>query len=111
MTTATTWLPAARPFTPEECATSWPPRASSPRASRPPCWRASGSSAVDECLAMLEVEVLHEDDRIELIDGELLIMPPFGDNHEEHHRLAELSCVFIPLASRAMSAGTGVYPA
>ena len=31
---------------------------------------------------MLEVEVLHEDDRIELIDGELLVMAPIGDNHE-----------------------------
>ena len=32
---------------------------------------------------MLEAGVLHEDDRIELIDGELLIMAPIGDTHEE----------------------------
>ena len=38
---------------------------------------------VDECLAMLEAGVLHEDDRIELMDGELLIMAPIGDPHEE----------------------------
>jgi Uma2 family endonuclease len=37
---------------------------------------------VDECMEMLEAGVLHEDDRIELIDGELLIMAPIGDNHD-----------------------------
>ena len=36
----------------------------------------------DEYLAMEGAGILHEDDRIELIDGEIIIMPPIGDPHE-----------------------------
>ena len=81
MTTATTWLPSARPFTPEECATL---TAAGIIAEDEQADVLAGKRrfTVDECLAMLEAEVLHEDDRIELIDGELLIMAPIGDNHE-----------------------------
>ena len=60
--------------------------------SRPPCWRAKRRFTVDECLAMLEAGVLHEDDRIELLDGELLIMAPIGDDHDNTTDwIAELS--------------------
>ena len=81
MTTATTWLPSARPFTPEECATL---TAAGIIAEDEQADVLAGKRrfTVDECLAMLEAEVLHEDDRIELIDGELLIMAPIGDNHD-----------------------------
>jgi Uma2 family endonuclease len=35
----------------------------------------------DEVQAMLEAGILHEDDRLELIDGQLLTMAPIGDPH------------------------------
>ena len=37
---------------------------------------------VDEYLAMEVAGILHEDDRIELIDGAIIIMAPIGDPHE-----------------------------
>lgn len=36
---------------------------------------------VDEYHRMGEAGVLHEDDRVELIDGEVISMPPIGDDH------------------------------
>lgn len=35
----------------------------------------------DEVLAMLRAGILHEDDRLELIDGQLIPMSPIGDPH------------------------------
>ena len=37
---------------------------------------------VEEYLAMEVAGILHEDDRIELIDGVIIVMPPIGDPHE-----------------------------
>ena len=81
MTTAATQLPAARPFTPEECAVLV---AAGIIAEGEQAAVLAGKRrfTVDECLAMLEAGVLDEDDRIELLDGVLLVMPPIGDNHE-----------------------------
>ena len=36
---------------------------------------------VDEYLAMEVAGILHEDDRVELMDGEIIIMPPIGVGH------------------------------
>ena len=82
MTTATTWLPAARPFTPEECAVLADAGIIA-EGEQAAVLAGQRRFTVDDCLAMLEAGVLHEDDRIELLDGELLIMAPFSDNHEE----------------------------
>ena len=99
MTTAATQLPSARPFTPEECATL---AAAGIIAESEQADVLAGKRrfTIDECLAMLEAGVLHEDDRIELIDGELLVMAPIGDNHDNTTDwLAELS--FIHFGDRA----------
>ena len=80
MTTTATGLPAARPFTPEEC---WVLVSTGIIAEDERAAVLGGTRrfTVEECLAMLEAGVLHEDDRIELMDGELLIMAPIGDVH------------------------------
>ena len=81
MTTAATQLPAARLFTPEECAVLAAAGIIT-ESEQADVLAGKRRFTVDECLTMLEAEVLHEDDRIELIDGELLIMAPIGDNHD-----------------------------
>ena len=80
MTTASTKLPSARPFTPEECAALV---AAGIIAEREQAEVLAGKRlfTVAESLAMLEVGVLHEDDRIELIDGVLIHMAPIGEYH------------------------------
>ena len=80
MTTATTWLPTPRPFTPEECAVL---AAAGIIAEDEQADVLAGKRrfTVDECWAMLEAGVLHEDDHLELIDGELIVMAPIGEYH------------------------------
>ena len=80
MTTTTTTMPPARPFSPEECA-----------AMAQAGIIAAGEEAdvrhgrhrftVDEYLAMEVAGILHEDDRVELMDGVIIIMPPIGLRH------------------------------
>jgi Uma2 family endonuclease len=36
---------------------------------------------VDEYYRMLEAGILHEDDRVELLEGEIVEMPPSGSHH------------------------------
>ena len=38
---------------------------------------------VDELYAMAEAGIVAEDERIELLDGEILVMPPIGDPHAD----------------------------
>ena len=37
---------------------------------------------VDECLAMLEAGILRKEERLELIEGEIIVMSPAGEYHE-----------------------------
>ena len=71
-------MPPARPFSSEECAAL--ARAGIIDAGEQADVLAGlRRFTVDEYLAMERVGILHEDDRIELIDGETIIMPPIGD--------------------------------
>lgn len=55
---------------------------------------------VSEYYALGEAGILCEDERIELLDGEIIIMPPIGDNHE--FSTDELTMLFVPpLVGRA----------
>ena len=82
MTTTTTQLPAARPFTPEECAALV---AANIIAEGEQAAVLAGKRlfSVAEYMAMGEADILHEDERIELLDGVIICMAPIGDNHEE----------------------------
>ena len=74
-------MPPARPFSPEECAAL--ARAGIIDASEQADVLAGRRRfTVDEYLAMEVAGILHEDDRLELIDGEIISMPPIGDPHE-----------------------------
>lgn len=39
--------------------------------------------SVDDYYAMLRAGILAEDDRVELLDGEIVVMPPIGPEHAE----------------------------
>ena len=62
--TTTVLAPASAPFL-EECA------------------RSRRLFTVDEVLAMDEAGIFHPEERIELLDGELIVMPPIGDPHAD----------------------------
>ena len=100
MTTTKTGLPPMRPFTPEEC-----------EALVAAGIIADGEQAavlssvrlfdVYEYLDMEKAGILHEDDRIELIDGKIIIMAPIGDSHV--FATDWLTMILAPLfAGRAM---------
>ena len=81
MTTTQTGLPPVRPFTPEECDALV---AAGIIAEAEQAAVLSGKRLfnVDEYLAMERAGILHEDDRLELIDGKIVIMAPIGKFHE-----------------------------
>ena len=80
MTTTVTGLPPMRLFTPQEC-----------EALVSVGIIAEGEQAdvltgarlfnVDEYLDMEKAGILHEDDRVELMDGKIIVMAPIGDSH------------------------------
>lgn len=101
MTTAKTHKPPAWPFSPQDCEAmvSVGIIAESEQAD---VLSGARRFTVDEYMALVEVAgVLHKEDRVELMDGEIIVMAPIGPPHEEgtdwlNMRLAPA------LASRAM---------
>ena len=99
-TSTTTAMPPARSFSAEECAAL-------ARAGIIDAGEQAEALAgrrlftVDEYLAMGVAGILHEDDRVELIDGEIIIMPPIGDPHETSTDWLNRLLV-PPLINRAM---------
>ena len=100
MTTTKTELPPMRPFTAAEC-----------YALIEAGIIAEGEQAavlagarlfnVDEYLDMEKAGILHEDDRIELMDGKIIVMAPIGDPHIGG--TAWLTMLLVPfLAGRAL---------
>ncbi len=73
-------MPPARPFSSEECAALV--RAGIIDASEHADMLAGRRRFnVDEYLAMEAAGILYKSDRVELIDGVIIIMPPIGDRH------------------------------
>ena len=74
-------MPPARPFSSEECA-ALVCAGIIDASEQADVLAGRRRFTVDEYLAMERAGILHEDDRIELIDGEIITMPPIGDPHE-----------------------------
>ena len=81
MTTTQTELPPMRQFTPEECDALV---LAGIIAEGEQAAVLSGTRLfnVDEYLSMVKAGVLHEEDRIELIDGKIVVMAPIGNHHQ-----------------------------
>ena len=79
-TKTTTELPPMRPFTPQECRALTAAGIIAP-GEQTAVLTGARPFTVDEYLAMERAGILHEDDRIELMDGKIIIMAPIGDYH------------------------------
>ena len=79
--TTTTLLQPKRPFTPAECMSLAVTGIIAPEELEAVL---SGARryTVDEYLAMVKADILHKEERIELIDGEIIVMAPIGEYHE-----------------------------
>ena len=80
-TQTTTALPPMRPFTPQECRALAAAGIIAPGEQTAVLTGARPFTA-DEFQDMEKFGILHEDDRLELIDGKIIIMSPIGDPHE-----------------------------
>lgn len=81
MTTTMTGLPPMRPFTPQECE-ALVSAGIIAVGEQPAVMAGTRLFTVDEYLDMVKAGVLHKEDRIELMDGKIIIMAPIGDYHE-----------------------------
>ena len=80
-TKTATELPPIRPFTPKECRALAAAGIIAPGEQTAVLTGARPFTA-DEFQDMEKFGILHEDDRLELIDGKIIIMSPIGDPHE-----------------------------
>lgn len=79
-TLTTTAMPPARPFTPQEC-TALAKAGIINAGEQDDVLAGRRLFTVNEYLAMDEAGILYKSDRVELIDGVIIIMPPIGDRH------------------------------
>ena len=74
-------MPPARPFSQEEC-TALAQAGIIDAGEQADVLAGRRRFTVDEYLTMGEAGILYKSDRVELIDGEIIIIPPIGDPHE-----------------------------